>query len=323
MLTVLETFDDWWVEDEKTGCWEWVRSRNASGYGQVRRDGKPALAHRVSWERKNGPITDGLWVLHRCDNPACVNPDHLFLGTVRDNNADMVRKGRHRGADGAGERGRRAKLNWDQVNEIRRRYAAGGISQRALGVEYGVIQATIKSIVLGHTWVGDGSDPATRKRPKAEKPKRRTLVDRFDEVWIADPSTGCWIWPLSPSQECGKVRYSGKKVTAYRYSYMRAKGAIPDGLVVRHTCDNRRCVNPEHLVLGTQAENIRDMVSRGRQRSPRGEQCGLAKLSAYEVKEIRRRSEQGETRTAIAKDFPVSVSQISNIARRSVWAHVS
>ncbi len=77
------------------GCWLWMASRRSpKGYGQVVRYGKPQSAHRVSWELANGPIPKGLCVLHKCDNPPCVNPSHLFLGTPKDNADDSIRKGR-------------------------------------------------------------------------------------------------------------------------------------------------------------------------------------------------------------------------------------
>lgn len=90
-----------WPKVAKRGpdeCWEWTASRTPQGYGKIgRRKGEsPAIASRVSWEMHNGPIPDGLHVLHRCDNPPCVNPAHLFLGTNADNQRDMRAKGRGR-----------------------------------------------------------------------------------------------------------------------------------------------------------------------------------------------------------------------------------
>lgn len=84
------------VSIQTEGCWEWLACKNPGGYGIVRlSDGKNILAHRLSWLSLVGPIPDGLCVLHHCDNPPCVRPDHLFLGTLAENNKDMTAKGRH------------------------------------------------------------------------------------------------------------------------------------------------------------------------------------------------------------------------------------
>jgi hypothetical protein len=138
--------DRFWSKVAKgDGCWEWQGHRSR-GYGelQIGRRGaqRKTLAHRISWEMHNGPIPVGLEVCHRCDNPPCVRPDHLFLGTQIDNANDMWSKGR--GVV-------RAKLNVQQVVEIRRRAAAGAIF-RTLAQEFGVHPATIKDIVNRRRW---------------------------------------------------------------------------------------------------------------------------------------------------------------------------
>lgn len=86
--------DRFWSNVDRTGdCWIWIGSRLPSGYGRI---GGRGYAHRVSWALANGPIPAGMCILHRCDNPPCVNPSHLWIGTVADNMHDRDRKGRHR-----------------------------------------------------------------------------------------------------------------------------------------------------------------------------------------------------------------------------------
>lgn len=141
-----------WRKVQKTdGCWLWRGSADSQGYGQIRefgRRGRLLKTHRVSWVIANGSIPDGLNVLHRCDVPACVRPDHLFLGTLADNSQDAARKGRlvfqrHPERRPIGERGGGSRLTDAQAVEIRARYAAGGCSQPSLAREYGVSQAAI------------------------------------------------------------------------------------------------------------------------------------------------------------------------------------
>jgi hypothetical protein len=140
----------WEKVRKANSCWLWTGSVNAAGYGQVQcTDRKrPVLSHRVSWELANGSIPDGQCVLHRCDNPRCVNPDHLFIGTQLDNIADAVTKRRNpRGAQFP-----QAKLRDADVRTIRRRYSTGGITQMKLAQEYGVSDGVICEIISRKRW---------------------------------------------------------------------------------------------------------------------------------------------------------------------------
>lgn len=131
-----------------SGCWEWQGSKDKKGYGRININKRPVLTHRFAWELENGPIPDGKDVLHSCDNPCCVNPSHLFLGTNDDNIADKVDKGRQERGSGH----HRAKLTENQVIEIRRRYALGNISHSQLAAEYGVCRMAVTDIISRRNW---------------------------------------------------------------------------------------------------------------------------------------------------------------------------
>lgn len=148
-------------------CWIWTAARLPAGYGLFGIPSRGAIkspaimlkAHRYAYELTRGPIPDNLWVLHRCDNPPCVNPDHLFLGTATDNNRDTKGKGRWRtGSITKPERLRRgvahyeAKLTDSMVREIRGRYLAGGVTGVALAKEYGVSNAALYKVLQGRSW---------------------------------------------------------------------------------------------------------------------------------------------------------------------------
>ena len=131
-------------KDEESGCWIWIGGKFNSGYGAFNINRIPKLAHRVSWEMKNGPIPDGLCVLHNCpsgDNPLCVNPDHLYLGTDKDNTSDAIAKGQFP----------RTVLSLAQAKEVRDVYSTGLLTYRDIATHYGVSESYIKRIITGET----------------------------------------------------------------------------------------------------------------------------------------------------------------------------
>lgn len=131
------------------GCWYWTASVNSAGYGRISWQGVPKLAHRVSWELHYGAIPSGLLVCHHCDNPPCVNPEHLFLGTKLDNSIDMVAKGRSPKA--CGEKSGMAKLTASQVADIRR-LVRSGETQVFVASIYGVHPAHVSRLVNRKRW---------------------------------------------------------------------------------------------------------------------------------------------------------------------------
>jgi hypothetical protein len=143
-----------WSKVEKRGpgeCWIWTGGLNTSGYGQFQLRRKSVGAHRWMYEHTIGKIPDGLLVCHTCDNPPCVNPAHLWLGTNGDNMRDSSQKGRRVGLQ-AGTNNGRAILTPDDVREIRRVYTGKYGELRTLARRYGVTDTTIASAVKGQTW---------------------------------------------------------------------------------------------------------------------------------------------------------------------------
>ena len=146
--TIEERF---WAKVKKTKqCWIWTGSRGNRGYGRFRMDKDDYWnAHRVTWAITFGPIPDGLQVLHHCDNPACVRPDHLFLGTQSDNVRDMVQK--NRANRPYGPRHFRTALTEDQVRAMRAEWATG-ITQNQLARKYGISTSGIHGILHRRVW---------------------------------------------------------------------------------------------------------------------------------------------------------------------------
>jgi hypothetical protein len=138
-----------------------------------------------------------------------------------------------------------------------------------------------------------------------------------------DDSGECWLWigsKIKSKWAYGQLKVNGKNQSAHRVSYQLYKGQIPEGLVVRHTCNNPCCVNPEHLELGTQQENMDDMVNANRQAL--GSRNGRSKIKEEDVPDIRRRLALGETYYSIGKLYGVTHTPIKQIKEGKSFSYV-
>lgn len=138
--------------DNPDECWEWTGGKNRSGYGNFSCSGKTYRANRLAYELATNTDPGELFVLHSCDNRACCNPNHLWLGTNSDNMLDMYRKGRANFSRRTGDGHPESKLTAAQVQEIRQKYVPYKVTLQQLAKEYGVGHATIHKIVHRVRW---------------------------------------------------------------------------------------------------------------------------------------------------------------------------
>lgn len=200
-------------------CVEWTGCRNEYGYGLVSVARRSRRAHRVSWELANGPAPAGLCVLHRCDNPPCVDPAHLFLGTPADNTADMIAKGR----DYRGPRRARASRPCSVPGCGRTRHS------------HGLCPAHLGRLERHGTPFGD--------RPVGRH-AQPVLTDE-ERFWAKVRRDGeCWAWTGAAQQAWYRRRLRSSRHVAYLLILGREVGGV-----VRMSCERADCVNPGHMTL--------------------------------------------------------------------------
>ena len=155
-------------------------------------------------------------------------------------------------------------------------------------------------------------------------------MDAFEEQRFmkkVKKTDSCWLWIASKCNGYGHFGINGKVYRSHRLSYEHYKGKIPDGLVVRHKCDNPACVNPEHLEVGTQKDNVQDCITRGRKSEmptiiAKGVRCKKSNLTEDDVREIRILREFDFTLKELRNKYNISEGSIWKIINRIAWKHV-
>lgn len=156
--------------------------------------------------------------------------------------------------------------------------------------------------------------------PELTEAEEAALRARIDARSIPEPNTGCWLW-LGAANEKGysQISLKGRAFFVHRLAFILSGRKITPGMFVCHKCDVPACCNPEHLFLGTAGDNVHDMDRKGRDRRPRGSQLRTAKLTEQDVLEIRNAK---ETNVALARQYGVSTTAISEARSGRKWAHV-
>ena len=237
---------------------------------------------------------------HSCDHLPCCNPHHLFSGSIGENVSDMIKKGR---PNFGGRDKVKAALNWKRL----KRFAAS-VKQKA--------RQTVHKLIVYYP-----AEIVARTHAK--------FWSKIDKVFDAE-GKGCWLYTGAINRSgYGMFHHRGRFELARRVAYALTFGPITGGLLCCHRCDVRRCCNPDHLFLGSHADNSRNMAAKERGRGGRavkGEGHVHAKLNDENVRLIRRRyesrRENGDSMTKIAADFNVSRRTVRFVVRREHWSHV-
>ncbi len=153
--------------------------------------------------------------------------------------------------------------------------------------------------------------------------ERLSDFNRFVRLINIGDREECWEWVgTRPSGAYGHFSIKAKAVKAHRWVYELCCGPIPEGMVIRHKCDNPSCVNPLHLTVGTHQDNINDRQERRRWADRQGEKHPLRKVSEADVHQIRRAANLGEPQKSIAQRFGIGSGQVGKIVRRENWSHI-
>lgn len=319
-------------------CWNWTGALKHDGYPEHTRQigisaSGPQFAYFVKTKQTAFPA--GTEASHQCGNKICVNPDHIEAETHPENLAQKILHG----TSNHGAKNHSAKLSEEQARLIKFRDRST-MSRQACADLYKISLMIVTQIDRGYTWAWLGRTKAEDDKTIKGNRKEARIVDAQD--WTEDEvakvkrkieskcnkksdsefPTEHWMYPKASDEAIYPTRgFLGKMYDLHKLVYLLWKTtSIPDGLVVRHKCPEKCCVNPDHLELGTQRQNMDDKNRDGTQ--SRGENHHSAKIDDNTALAIKR-SRGEETQVMRAKRFKVSLSVVRNIDNNLSWKHIS
>lgn len=281
-------------------CFLWNGYVSKIGYGSVSFLGKPSCVHRISYLLTHGEILKEYVVRHTCHNKTCFNPEHLILGTNSDNIIDSIIDNKILN-----------KLKVEEVflilNDINRNIPIANIAKN-----HSVSRSVIYDIKSGRTWCYiTGIKHKLHSKSQTLYPLEHYREKLYSNLVKKD---NCLLWRGSFKNGYGIINVNGRTKSTHRLSYELNFGPISNGMVVRHICSNTSCINPEHLILGTQKDNAIDMVLAGN--------CKKSIFSIDEIKEIKHLHKTGMTSAEIANQINQPISRISKIITGSRYGYI-
>lgn len=301
-----------------TGCWEWTGPRNACGYGTTNVENRSALAHRVAWELLRGPIPDGLLVCHKCDNPPCCNPDHLFLGTQADNMQDAARKGRIPG---------KRTLTEEDAQSVREALHTDE-STRDIAARFGVRVGAIINLAQARSWRHQiGAVPVVRSELSQRINKAKKLTSEEAVEIRKRVAAG------EAQRVVGEAFGVNQSVVSRIVNRVRRAG---DGGPSAPVVNNWRRLTPQQakaaydrVAAGESHESVAQTLGLSREAISSiaqgkayaavtgGEPIRRFRLSVEQQAEIVARLAQGELQRVLASEFGVTQTTISHIKQRA------
>jgi HNH endonuclease len=289
------------VRPELGHCWEWIGAKK-EGYGLYNKD----VVHRLSYRLNKGDIPKGLCVRHKCDTRHCWNPDHLELGTIQDNINDKVARGRAKGGSGKkGENGTNVKLSVENIKEIRENPHDKCLC--CLSRQFSVMPQQISRIQHNERW-----NEEVEKESEKDDFFRRAVKQNVQRV---EGMSECW----ETERDRQIFSFQNHHSIGHRIAFTLEYGEIPDKKLVRHKCDNPKCINPTHLELGTHQDNMNDRNERGR--TCKGDKHHSAKLTDDLAKKVFEANGK-KTLTEIANEFGITKQSVSKIWKKQSWKHI-